>query len=72
MGSSTQNLDYEREDPLNLSELDGVFGTYINWWVRCKGTKAWTIAIQKLKQTNNTCRRGSFRLQCVKCDVPSV
>jgi hypothetical protein len=50
-----------REDLLHLSELYGVFGTYINWWVRCKGSKAWTIANHKLKQTIHTCRTGSVQ-----------
>jgi hypothetical protein len=54
-------IEKVREDLLHLSELHGVFGTYINWWVRCKDRKAWTIDIHKLKQTNNTCTMESVQ-----------
>jgi hypothetical protein len=42
-----------------LSELEGVRGTYINWWVRCKDWKVWTMEIHEDKQTDITCRTGS-------------
>jgi hypothetical protein len=32
-----------------LSQLHGVFGMCITWWLACKDMKAWAIAIQKLK-----------------------
>jgi hypothetical protein len=54
-------LEYVREDLVHLSELHGVFGTYIKWWLQCKDRKSWTIAIHKLKQTNNRCRTGAVR-----------
>jgi hypothetical protein len=50
-----------REDLVHLSELHGVFGTYMNCWLQCKDRKSWTIAIHKLKQTNNRCRTGAVR-----------
>jgi hypothetical protein len=54
-------IEYVREDLVQLSELHGVFGTYMNWWLECKDTKSWTKAIHKLKQTNNGCRTGAVR-----------
>ncbi len=50
---------FDRSITHNLSELQGVRGTYINCWVRCKGWKVWTMNIHEFKQTDNTCRTGS-------------
>jgi len=52
-------IEFTRDDLTRLSELQGVRGTYINWWVRCKDWKVWTMNIHKFKQTDNTCRTGS-------------
>jgi hypothetical protein len=49
-------IENVREDLLHLSGLHGVFGTYINWWVRCQDTKAWGVAIHMLEQSNNSCK----------------
>ncbi len=62
----------DNHDFARLSELHGVFGTYINWWVQCKD---WTIYIHKLKQTNKhqhmqtdiSSGRSAFGVSCVKC-----
>jgi hypothetical protein len=48
-GMSSLTGWYGREGLLYLSDLHGVFGTYINWWLLCRDGKAWTIAIHKLK-----------------------
>ncbi len=54
-------IECVREDLVQFSKLHGVFGTYMNWWLECKDSKAWKIAIHKLKQTNSTCRTGAVR-----------
>ncbi len=54
-------IEYTRDDLIRLSELLGVRGTYINWWVRCKDRKVWTIDIHRFKQTHNTSRTGSVQ-----------
>jgi hypothetical protein len=54
-------IEYVREDLVHLSELHGVFGTYMNWWLQCKDRKSCTIAIHKLKQTTNRCRTGAVQ-----------
>jgi hypothetical protein len=46
-------IEYGREDLVHLSEVHGVFRTYMNWWLQCKDRKSWTIAIHKLKQTTD-------------------
>jgi hypothetical protein len=46
--------------------------TYINWWVRRKDRKFWTIDIHRFKKTHNTCRTGSvsgWSTLSVKCRV---
>ncbi len=52
-------IEFTRDDLTRLSELQGVRGTYINWWVRCKDWKVWTMNIHEFKQTDNICRTGS-------------
>jgi hypothetical protein len=52
-------VEFTRDDLARLSELKGVRGAYINWWVRCKDWKVWTMNIHEFKQTDNTCRTGS-------------
>jgi hypothetical protein len=61
MSSTLQGtwIEFTRDDLTRLSELQGVRGTYINWWVRCKDWKVWTMNIHEFKQTDNTCRTGS-------------
>jgi hypothetical protein len=54
-------IEYVREDLVHLSELHGVFGTYMNWWLQCKDRKSWTVAIHKLKQTTDV-EREQFGL----------
>ncbi len=54
-------IEYVREDLVQLSELHGVFGTYMDWWLQCKDRKSWTIAIHKLKQTTDV-EREQFGL----------
>jgi hypothetical protein len=39
-------IDSVWEDILHLSELHGVFGTHVNWWLRCKDSKAWKNSSQ--------------------------
>ncbi len=45
-------VEYAHEDLRYLSELHGVFGTYINWWLSCK---VWTIGIHKLRVVEKHC-----------------
>ena len=45
-------IEYTRDDLLHLSELHGVAGTFMNWWLRCKDWKTWTSNIQKLVATH--------------------
>jgi hypothetical protein len=54
-------IEYVREDLVQLSELHGLFGRYMKWWLECTDTKSWTIPIHKLKQSNNRCRTGAVR-----------
>ncbi len=54
-------IEYVREDLVHLSELHGVFGTYMNWWSQCKDRKSWTKAIHKLKQPTDV-EREQFGL----------
>jgi hypothetical protein len=54
-------IEYVREDLVHLSELHGVFGTYMNWWLQCKDRKSWTTAIHKLTQITDV-ERGKFGL----------
>jgi hypothetical protein len=63
-------IEYTREDLARLSELHGVRGTYINWWVRCK---VWAIDIHKFDEHTTHAERGQFRLECVsvKRQVPN-
>jgi hypothetical protein len=54
-------IEFTRDDFTRLTEIHGVPGTYINWWVRCKYRKVWTIDVHESKQTHNTCRTGSVQ-----------
>ncbi len=52
-------IEFTRDDLTRLSELQGVRGKHINWWVWCKDWTVWTMNIHGFKQTDNTCRTGS-------------
>jgi hypothetical protein len=64
-------IEYTPNNLVRISELHGIFGTYMNWWLVCKDRKAWTNALHKVVEIHTSSLDGK-RVTIISIIIPKA